>query len=73
MTCPSPPTCPLPICARSLLEVVVFLLTTLDFAVHPPPDIEGSTQLSVAGRDVYDQLLAIHDQLMREGIAKFNG
>ncbi len=36
-------------------------------------DIEGSTQLSVAGREVYDQLLAIHDQLMREGIAKFNG
>ncbi|PNH10309.1 Adenylate cyclase [Tetrabaena socialis] len=36
-------------------------------------DIEGSTQLSVAGRTVYDQLLAIHDQLMREGIAKFNG
>ncbi|KAG2432508.1 hypothetical protein HXX76_008853 [Chlamydomonas incerta] len=36
-------------------------------------DIEGSTQLSVAGRAVYDQLLAIHDQLMREGIAKFNG
>ena len=36
-------------------------------------DIEGSTQLSVAGRTVYDQLLAIHDQLIREGIAKFNG
>ncbi|GFR45252.1 hypothetical protein Agub_g6358, partial [Astrephomene gubernaculifera] len=36
-------------------------------------DIEGSTQLSVAGRTVYGQLLAIHDQLMREGIAKFNG
>ncbi|KXZ50125.1 hypothetical protein GPECTOR_18g99 [Gonium pectorale] len=36
-------------------------------------DIEGSTQISVAGRTVYDQLLAIHDQLMREGIAKFNG
>ncbi|KAG2499572.1 hypothetical protein HYH03_002517 [Edaphochlamys debaryana] len=36
-------------------------------------DIEGSTQLSVAGRTVYDQLLAIHDQLMREGISSYNG
>ena len=36
-------------------------------------DIEGSTQLSVAGRDVYDQLLAMHDQIMRESIAKYRG
>lgn len=36
-------------------------------------DIEGSTQLSVTAPQLYDQLLEIHDQLMREGIAKFNG
>lgn len=36
-------------------------------------DIEGSTQLSVLAPAVYDQMLEIHDQLMREGIAKFHG
>jgi class 3 adenylate cyclase len=36
-------------------------------------DIEGSTQLSVLVPEVYDQMLEIHDQLMREGIARFHG
>lgn len=36
-------------------------------------DIEGSTQLSVLAPAVYDQMLEIHDQLMREGIARLHG